>query len=195
MLDFGLMAYPNDPRVPLDRSPLHQKIYQQKYEIMSGLKGVKKILEIGVRAGYSAYTFMQAFPDAAYIGLDANNGTHGGQGGNDGRYMEWAKKILSPYNACVIECDTQKLHIPFCAFDFIHVDGDHTPEGVYHDLELVYPSLAKTENAAILVDDYTYLDTVKEGVDLWLGRNCNRVQHEFIDTIRGDVLIRHKSRS
>jgi len=184
------IIHPDDPVAKHD---LYKRIYAEKYDIIKRCGDISCILEIGVRAGYSAHTFLQAFPDAIFIGMDANNGTHGGQGGKDGRYMEWALKILSPYNAALFECDTQILaNLLPVGYDFIHVDGDHTSEGVMHDLDICLPALAEAGQATILVDDYSYLRTVRQGVDRWLAANVDSVRSEFVDTIRGDVLIQRK---
>lgn len=182
---------PDDVTLTQERFDLYQKLYSEKYNIVNGLK-INSILEIGVRAGYSAYTFLQAFPDAKYIGLDPHNGTHGGKGGDNYVYEKWAKYILEGYNFELHRIDTQTETdlSRFGKFDFIHVDGDHTPEGVYHDLDLCFKIL--TEGGSILIDDYTYINDVKIGVDKWIRKNIDRVEWEFIDTVRGDIMIRAK---
>ena len=188
------IIFPGDPTASPDRVELYKLLYAEKYDIITTRCGnISTMLEIGVRAGYSAHTFLQAFPAAMFVGMDANNGTHGGQGGRDGRYMQWARKILSPYNAVLLKRDTQAMTaLLLVGYDFIHVDGDHTSEGVMHDLDICLPALTETDAATILVDDYSYLETVKRGVDLWLNANSDNVRAEFINTTRGDVLIRRK---
>ena len=57
----------------------YRNYYKIKYDIAKEADP-KRIVEIGVRAGYSAFFFLQACPNAKYFGFDANNGTHGGQG-------------------------------------------------------------------------------------------------------------------
>ena len=61
--------YPHDNAV----KDLGQQVFRQyeiKYQICKEVNP-SKIAEIGVRAGYSAWTFLQASPDAEYIGFDA----------------------------------------------------------------------------------------------------------------------------
>lgn len=180
---------PTDPTATNERISQYKEYYKTKYEICKK-QNPKKIVEIGVRAGYSAWTFLQACPEALYIGYDANNGQHGGAGGEDGSFSKWAHKILDGYKHKLIELDTQKtdslklMH----DVDFFHVDGDHTTEGVMHDLDLAYSVIS--ENGLILVDDITYLQQVKDGVDLWLSKMKGKVKSEFMTSLRGEMLIR-----
>lgn len=187
--DEGII-YPKDPTATAERIEQYKEYYKVKYNICKK-QNPKVIAEIGVRAGYSGWTFLQACPEAEYIGFDANNGTHGGQGGVDGRYFEWAKKILSPYNNTLIDMDTQTVDVlDIKNVDFFHVDGDHTTKGVQHDLDIVLPTLSKT--GLIVVDDITYIDTVRNGVYNWLSKNSNKIEAEFVKSLRGEMLIRRK---
>lgn len=184
------IIYPADPTATAERIEQYKEYYKVKYNICKK-QNPKVIAEIGVRAGYSGWTFLQACPEAEYIGFDANNGTHGGQGGVDGRYFEWAKKILSPYNNTLIDMDTQTVDVlDIKNVDFFHVDGDHTTKGVQHDLDIVLPTLSKT--GLIVVDDITYIDTVRDGVYNWLSKNSNKIEAEFVKSLRGEMLIRKK---
>ena len=71
------------------------KYYHNKYEVAKRLQpGI--ILEIGVRAGYSALAFMQACQDALLVGYDSNDGKHSGAKGL--KYHNWAWDILKRYN-------------------------------------------------------------------------------------------------
>jgi len=182
------VIYPRDPTATPERIAQYKEYYPLKYKICKAQKP-KRIAEIGVRAGYSAWTFLQASPGATYIGIDANNGKHGGQGGADGRFFEWAKQILSPYDAYLIELDTQTVDdLMIAKIDFFHVDGDHTEEGVIHDLDLAWKAI--NIDGLILVDDITYLDTVKKGVVRWIDKKNNgHIVVQFVPSIRGEMLI------
>ena len=184
------IIYPKDPTASEKRIQQYIGYYGIKYDICKK-QNPKTIVEVGVRAGYSAWCFLQACPDAHYIGFDANNGTHGGQGGVDGRYFKWAKHILKDYSHELINLDTQKVQdLNLSNIDFFHVDGDHTIEGVQHDLDLALKCISDT--GLILIDDITYLDTVTQGVELWLSKNRDLVTNEFIPSLRGEMLIRRK---
>ena len=135
--------------------------------------------------------FLQAAPHAEYFGFDANNGTHGGRGGEDGAYKEWAKRILAPYRFHLIDVDTQKVEsLPVKGVDLFHVDGDHTERGVQHDLYLAY--LCIHPKGCILIDDIDYIPEVKKGVEGWLACMRDSVTFEHLPSLRGEMLIRRR---
>jgi len=162
-----------------------KKYYQIKYNIIQRFNP-KTMVEIGVRTGYSAHTFLSAVPGMKYIGLDANNNTHGGQ---NGPWTWWAEKILSEaeFNFEIIETDTQNMmEVP--AADFYHIDGDHTVAGVMHDLDICFSS--RNPNGVLLIDDYDYIDDVREGVDGWIAVHDNQITWEYVDSLRGEIIIK-----
>lgn len=180
----------DDPTATTKRIEQYKKYYKVKYDICKKQKP-KRIAEIGVRAGYSAWAFLQACPMAEYIGIDADNGTHGGQGGESGVFSEWAAYILKDYNFEQIRLDTQTVsNLNIFNIDLFHVDGDHTAAGVQHDLDLAFMSI--NVNGLILVDDITYIDSVRIGVSKWIKRMENKISLEFISSLRGEMLIRKK---
>jgi len=182
------IMYPADPTATPKRFQEYCSYYKVKYDICKE-QNPKKIAEIGVRCGYSAWVFLQACPLAEYRGFDANNGTHGGQGGENHRFSNWAKHILSPYQAFLTELDTQLVSDLYVRnVDLFHVDGDHTVEGVRHDLDLAFKCIS--DDGLILIDDYTYLQTVEDGVDGWILKNSKHIEVDFIPSLRGEILIR-----
>ena len=64
-------------------------IYQVKYLVARAVRPLR-ILEIGVRAGYSAAAFLAACPAARLVGLDKDDGSHGGVAG----YLRDAREML-----------------------------------------------------------------------------------------------------
>jgi len=181
---------PGDPTATAERIQQYKDYYKVKYELCKK-QNPKIIAEIGVRAGYSAWTFLQACPNAKYIGFDANNGTHGGQGGEDGKFAVWTAKILKDYDVELIEFDTQKVEdLNVSNVDFFHVDGDHTTRGVIHDLDLAFKAISDT--GLIVVDDITYLPEVREGVYTWLNKMIGKVDTQFVESLRGEMLIRKR---
>lgn len=182
------IIYPGDPTASVKRIREYCNYYKVKYDICLK-QNPKRIAEIGVRCGYSAWTFLQACPQATYFGYDANNGTHGGKGGEDGSFSDWARKILEGYIAIYHEVDTQCVNDLYIRdIDFFHVDGDHSVLGVRHDLDLAFKSI--NDNGLILIDDYTYLQTVEDGVDGWILKNSKYITVDFIPSLRGEILIR-----
>lgn len=106
--------------------------YRLKYAICMAIQP-KRILEIGVRYGYSAITFLEACPQASYVGIDNDSNTHGGVVGA----LAWAEAITESYQAEFILTDSQKLQrFPGGHYDLIHVDGQQDGDGTFHDLEL-----------------------------------------------------------
>lgn len=177
-----------DPTATSQRIEEYRDYYKVKYDICKTVQP-QVIAEIGVRAGYSAWSFLQAMPSAAYIGIDANNGTHGGQGGEDGSYAVWARRILCDYDCRFIQLDTQKVNeLPLEQVDLFHIDGDHSTRGVIHDLNLAFRCLS--EKGILLVDDITYIPEVKDGVELWVKQMQSRIEVEYIESLRGECVIR-----
>lgn len=163
---------------------LYREIYRIKHAIALELQP-KSILEIGVRAGYSALAFLNACPKARYLGLDAENGQHGGAGGP---WTPWAVELLKPYDAKVIVVDTQTLASlsQHGQFDLVHVDGDHTKTGCSHDLGLAFGVLAP--GGAVLVDDYHFLGDVRHAVDEF--SRTHGMALEIRDSPRGEAILR-----
>lgn len=185
-----MYKYDKDMICPWDETvkPWYPEYYKVKYDICKKVNP-KKIVEIGVRAGYSANAFLQACPYAVYHGFDADNGTHGGENAKGNKpYIEWANEQLSKkYDITIHKVDTQSL-VQIMEADFYHIDGDHTLEGVYNDLRLCYES-AKA-GAYILIDDYTFLPSVHAGVRYWLKEFSyhNFTIHQY-ESPRGELLI------
>lgn len=169
----------------LSRYEQYVPYYALKHDIAKEFNP-RRILEIGVRAGYSAVAFLTACPEARYIGLDADNGKHGGEGGP---WTWWAEHLLQFYPKASIRIqDTRELsELPDGPHDFIHVDGDHTFSGALADLELALHAL--DPRGVILVDDYTYLPDVRHAVDRFLSSHPELVS-EHRASLRGEVLIR-----
>jgi len=106
--------------------------YNLKYLICKCISP-KSILEIGVRYGYSAISFLTASPKAKYLGIDNNSEVSGGE--RDALYF--AKDILKDYDATILLGDSQKMdRFPGGIYDIIHVDGQQDGDGTFRDLEL-----------------------------------------------------------
>ena len=105
------------------------KNYQLKFAISTAIQP-KSILEIGVRFGYSAITFLEASPNASFTGID--NEAYGGAKGA----IEWAKQITQKYDANFIVADTTQMKtFPGDFYDLIHVDAQQDGDGTFGDLE------------------------------------------------------------
>jgi methyltransferase family protein len=138
--------YPGDTFTP---DAAVRSYYEQKYAVAARVRP-RAICEIGVRAGYSAFAFLCAAPDAVYLGID--NGMADAEAGT--RYLAHAQEtVLTGFAAQILRADSQRMsRLPFAAgggfHDLVHVDGEHTITGCLHDLMLGAGA------RAILVDDF-----------------------------------------
>lgn len=159
--DFRSTANPDDPLAHLFTNWV--PYYRMKAAIARAL-APKRILEIGVRFGYSGAAFLHGSPNARYTGIDADNGSFGGTKGA----INWARRLLPEDRHQLIVADTQSMHrLPGEIYDLIHVDGQQDGDGTYHDLEL-----AICQGRHVLVDGY-----------LWTAHNFRAA---------GEVLRQHK---
>lgn len=161
--------------------------YETKHALAALLKPYN-ILEIGVRAGYSAFSFLTVCPYARYLGVDNNSNTHGGFCGS----IEHARLILQPFDVTILELPSGELAKHFegyelpPAFDLVHVDGDHSMDGCYADLLLAL----QCHPRAILVDDYAAIPEVKKACDQFFGDNSEQFhQLKITDGHNGAILF------
>jgi hypothetical protein len=161
-----------------------------KWEIISKLKekgfDPKIIAEIGVRTATAALMFMKCWPEARYIGMDTGGFIDGGIGMKG---IDWARKILKPFNAEIRMIDSQSLTGLVDKLDFAHADGLHTFEGCYHDMTILFDAL--NPGGYLLVDDYDHLSEVRRSVDAWLKAHPD-LEWKYFKTYRGDILISKK---
>lgn len=163
------------------------KNYSLYHEVCQQLQP-QAILEIGVRAGYSAYAMLSSSPPGIiYRGIDLNQGTDGGVVG----YIDYARQMLPkwfPENDIKVVCeDSQKLRNFDMNFTLCHVDGNHSYEGALHDIEL-----CARHADYVLIDDVTHLQGVHDAVEAFLDRNYSlfNLEASFYETWRGHVMIR-----
>ncbi len=141
--DFRDLTCPEDPLQHLFRDWV--PYYRMKRAIAQVLQP-RSILEIGVRYGYSARVFLEAVPEAKFVGIDLDSDAFGGVKGA----INWATKLLQPYESELIVSDSQQMaRFPGDTYDLIHVDGQQDGNGSFHDLRL-----AIAQGRYILVDGY-----------------------------------------
>lgn len=146
----------------------------------------QSVLEIGVRAGYSALAFYMGAEYSEYVGLDSNRGDWGGVKG----YIDHARVTVP--NAHIYVFDTQQLtnirglmpNGPVLA----HVDGDHGYLGAKHDIELVLDGGADV----VVVDDYFYVPGVRAAADDVV-QERNLTCAYVPDAMRGNLVIAGRS--
>jgi hypothetical protein len=130
----------------------------------------EKIVEIGVRAGYSAWTALAAIPKAMVYGIELGRSDVEGRDVDGGYPDAWkhAEKIC-PERFTLHITDSHKLQrFPKC--DLCYVDGDHSEEGCLADLRLAQRSGSRI----ILVDDYANFEAVRAAVARFMAETPNR---------------------
>lgn len=180
--DFRSYANPADPLRHLFDEWVDY--YRVKWSIAKAIRP-ERILEIGVRYGYSARAFLDACPDAQLVGLDADLDTFGGSQGA----LAWAEQNLkaSGFNVDLRSLNTQSLQaFPGGYYDLIHVDGQQDGNGTYRDLDL-----AVVQGRYILVDGYQWSRENFQSVNEWLWLNKAAVHSVLIiPGYAGELLIR-----
>ena len=157
-------------------SNLLPEYYYCKYLIAHVLQP-KSIVEIGIRAGLSAWTFTLASGAQEYTGYDTYEET--------AKFRPLAERRLKAYQSSkIVVADSQRLSgVPKA--DLYHVDGLHTRAGTYSDLCLCHDHAP--DGAAILVDDVMCGPHVIAGVyDFMLDRKCFPI---FFKDLRGEALF------
>ncbi len=169
-----------DDTSPWDfRTPEWYEYYKNKYRIAMALR-VDSVLEVGVRYGYSAFSFCQAMDDndfQGYFGIDA-----------DKQCCAIAKEMLLRHEFGEIQIDhsdskTFQFQHNNYAFDLIHIDADHSREGCLADLNKFSPHCSR----AILVDDYDQCDGVRQAVDEFCLKSGWLTF--YMPSIRGEALL------
>lgn len=184
--DFTKYAFDDDPMS--GKFEEWKEIYKIKYSIASVLYP-ENLLEIGVRYGYSASSFLQAVPSCKYLGIDSNQNDSGGVAGS----LNWAEQNLKNrfQDVKFIEANTQEMsdlpgdHI----WDLIHVDGKQDGSGMENDL-----TLAIKKSKWILVDGYWWTEHNFKSINNWLRINREKISYHAVINDRasnyGDVLVR-----
>ena len=180
--DFRRYANPADPLQ--DHFEEWVPYYRLKHAIAAVLQP-RSILEIGVRFGYSAVSFLDAAPDAAFVGIDLDIDTFGGQVGA----LEWAKRITSGRNAKFIVADTQQLaRLPGGIYDLVHVDGQQDGAGTFHDLRR-----AVAQARWVLLDGYFWTPENFFNANDFLLKYDDVFEYAFvIPGYAGELLLRVK---
>ncbi len=139
------------------------------------------IVEIGTRAGVSAWTMLRACPETRINTIDLPEPGDGGVPWGP----EHARKLLDGRNVTFHIADSQTLErLPVLEPDMVYVDGDHSEQTAYSDLCLAERSGAK----AVLIDDVVSHPLVRIAVQRFsIERPYLKV--EFIPSQTGLMLL------
>jgi len=180
-----------DPMLHMGRERI-DGIYRINRQIAATVKP-RAILEIGVRAGYSACAFLSAVPEANYLGLDNDGGMHGGIRGYVASTADRLREAFPRAKAEIRILDSQDARARISllsefrgAFDFVHVDGDHTDAGCYSDMAFAVELLSN--GGWLLVDDYDLIPDVRRAVDRFAEQR--RLKGIYLPSPHGDMLFR-----
>ncbi len=179
--DFRRTANPDDPLRHLFAE--WASYYRMKWAIAKVLQP-QSILEIGVRFGYSAATFLDACPECKYLGIDNDSETSGGHKGA----MNYARSITTG-NARYLLGDSQTMdEFPGGKYDLIHVDGQQDGDGSFRDL-----TKAIRQGRYVLVDGYFWTRDNFLNVSEFLHRHRDLIESYFvIPGYAGELLITPK---
>lgn len=164
--------------------------YLTKYLLATAFRP-QRICEIGVRVGYSAYSFLRASPAASYVGFDNGGSSNGGIRDADG--LSIAERMLAGHfpdaSIKIHLLDTRSIEeIPGGPFDFAHIDGDHHEGPAYHDMELMFSAL--DPGGIVLVDDYTKIDGVRRAADRFVKHHAAQIERTFlVGSLTGEFVI------
>jgi hypothetical protein len=145
----------------------------------------RSVVEIGVRYGYSALAFLDACPEATYLGIDNDSSHSGGVVGA----VDRAREAMRDRRAEVLIADSQTLAaLPGPQYDLAHVDGRQDGAGTWRDLALVFPACRY-----ILVDGFFWTRTNYEACSEFLLRHRDCIEwFASVPFYGGELLIRKK---
>jgi putative mannosyltransferase len=158
---------PGDPGRPAEEARRH---YQVKYDVAARLRPAR-VAGIGVRAGCSAFAFLSACPDAAYVGVVP-----------DGRAAPDCA-LLDGFDATFLHGDAGRTAELPGRFDLAHVDGDGGWAGRLGDL-----AAAARAARHVLVDGYGHPE-VREACRAFLAARPDAAAESIDDGLGGLLLL------
>lgn len=164
------------------KHPAHSRNYYEWYYSYAQALRPTTVLEIGVLYGYSSIAMIMGHPDIQRLYL-FDMGAYGTP------LTEGVENIKRLFTGEIIPhaVNTQaltRLDVPE-PIDLIHVDGDHTPKGLAHDLDLVLPCLAPT--GMIVVDDIIPCAGLRDVCMRFA--EAHGLVSQFLPTFRGHLLL------
>lgn len=177
-----------------DRYP--QEIFERYFYDYSGMAHKfkpRRILEIGVRYGYTGIAFClgvrgdKGRADVEYLGVDDESyhvGSCDRANANFAQVVPWASARAIKWNSF------SGLPPNVGTFDLAHVDGNHDVHGVLNDLGIVWPVI--NPGGFVLLDD-TYFPQIRKAIDTWLEAmdvDEEVIEAQFINNERGHCYLK-----
>ncbi len=164
-----------------------QRTYCWYYSVAKALQP-KSILEIGTRYGYSLLSMLQGAWDRTQLKCPIPVTIYDNESYEPG-CLALVESTLRDFGIdhAIHRQDTQALSSLEGKHELIHVDGDHSIQGAYHDLFLVKEALE--DDGVIVLDDIELVGCpgVKAAASLFCLETGWR--HEELPTYRGMWLI------
>lgn len=182
------------PHVESDADYLNAPDYYPYLTALARDFKAERILEVGVRFGYSAVAFIHGNPVREYVGLDYD--LYDPTSSRRSRENLTALQQQQRIEVTLLRVDTQALDsldiLGGRRFDFIHIDGDHSYEGALTDLRNFWNVL--TVGGHMLVDDSIFYGAVRQAC-LDFAQEVNE-PHFDVKTYRGTwVFLKTRERT
>lgn len=127
----------------------------------------RRIVEIGVRFGYSLYSLVMGSLEGGQKGLEAIAiDSEGYEPGSQAVAARAVSPLVTAYGRHVLDTNNVA-SLSLDSVDLAHVDGDHSEVGCRYDMWLVWETLKP--GGVLLVDDVTHIPDV--------GRAVRKFQH------------------
>ncbi|MGE3342320.1 MAG: class I SAM-dependent methyltransferase [Vicinamibacterales bacterium] len=150
------------PHVEADADYLNAPDYYPYLNALARDFKAERVLEVGVRFGYSAVAFIHGNSVREYVGLDYD--LYDPTSSTRSRENLDALRQQQHVDVTLLKVDTQSLDsldlLGGRRFDFIHIDGDHSYEGALTDLRNFWNVLSV--GGHMLVDDSIFYGAVRQ---------------------------------
>lgn len=168
--DIETMLLPDDPFVA------DWKKFKPDYLLLHAIAAAarpQRIIEIGVRAGYSGFALLAASCRARYTGYDCDR---------EGYLDRGEKNLRAAFPEATFEFRRERSQTvaKLPAADLVFIDGEHTYDSCLHDLEI-------SDAPLILVDDVR-MSPILKAVEEFCARHA--LTYHFLPTVRGLAIIR-----
>ena len=165
--------------------------YHQIYNSLATNMTNPKLLEIGVRTGYSAIVFAKAINSKCkYIGIDSNIYIKDG--------LELTRKTtdiltqeITGFDSILIQGYSSRSNIQATInlngpYEFIHIDGEHTYLGKLIDLYIAKNNIS--HNGFVLVDDISHHKMIQDAISVSIKLGWFQ-KYTTINTLRGLAIL------